>query len=130
MTTITLSKEFNYNSILFKWEKHVNNSLKFFAERLNRKYGGIELKDDEMWNLLFHNPGNNHKELKSDVVELLWDWYLDKVFTLASAVVTTNLKADIKTKMDLAPLQAVTARNTKVGIRNAAQLAKMFNSYN
>ena len=67
--------------------------------------------------------------MRDNAVDLICKWYLDKVHKLAVDAITTNDKADIKTKMDLAPLTVVTTRNNKVGIRTAAQLAKMFNAY-
>ena len=129
ITTITLAEDFDYDSIIFKWDKHVMNPFHFFSERLNTKYGTIVLKEDEMWNLLFH-PSTDHKELKDNEVDLIRKWYLDQVYKLAVAAITTNNKTDIKTKMDLVPLMAFNARNSnKVGVRTSAHLAKMFNVY-
>ena len=109
--TITLAADFDYDTIIFKWDKHAMNPFHFFAEKLNTKYGTIVLKDDELWNLLFH-PRLDHKELKNDAFDLIRGWYLNQVFKLAVDAITTNDKANIKTKLDIVPLMVFNTRNS------------------
>jgi len=128
--TITLAADFDYDSIIFKWDKHLMNSLEYFSDRLDIKYGGIILTDDDLWDLLFDDPGTNHKELKSNALTLIREWYLDQVYKLAVDVITTNDKADIKTKMDIVPLMAFNTQNsTKVRVTSSAHLATLFTAY-
>ena len=84
MSTITLSADFPYSTILFKWEKHVDRTQAGMGAVLNRNFGEVILSEDDLWLKLFEDPTTNHQELKSDAVELLRTWYAKAIFDVAN----------------------------------------------
>ncbi len=69
MSTITLSANFPYSTILFKWEKHLDRThFASMAAVLNRNFGEVILSEDKLWLELFEDPTTNHQELKDDAV--------------------------------------------------------------
>ena len=60
-TTITLSADFSFNTILLKWEKHSKDrEFNHIEETLNQNFGEIALSEDPLWLKMFDNPITNH----------------------------------------------------------------------
>ena len=72
MSTITLSTDFPYSTILFKWEKHANRvHFASMGATLNHNFGEVILSGDPLWLALFEDPATNHKEFKANAVDRL-----------------------------------------------------------
>ena len=129
--TITLSTDLNYDTIIFDFEPHSNcSAYRYMHTVLNSHYRNLVLTGDELWNLIFHDPGTNHQELKLDALQLLKGWHLTKVFEHAQAKVASNTEGDIRSKLDLLPLLSLKADGvTKINLRTTAQLAQRFEDY-
>lgn len=87
------------------------------------------LEKDELFQKLFDDPSTNHKELKSDAIRILREWYAKAIFDIVVSRVGTNTENNIKLKINKVPITATNASGSRTRLRNGTQMGNCFEHY-